>query len=101
MSAFVDRTVVPCSPTATAVELSENDSAKIFWAAGLNAVNELPPLPVLSTRSPLSVAMMQVEFVAQRIDIRSVDGIESGTGLGVQVSPPSLVFSTVFAAPTA
>ena len=51
------------------VELFEYESAKIFLAAGLNAEYELPPLPVLSTRSPLSVVRMQVELVAQRIDI--------------------------------
>src|SRR5437763_2569596 len=95
-----DATVVPASPTPTAAVGEENEIAKIFSVDGLITVTVVPPSVVRSTRSPERVAIRQTDTLAQRICVRSSAGAPL-IGMGVQVSPPSVVFSRVLPFPTA
>src|SRR5690349_8621272 len=93
-------TVAPAAPTPTAAVGDENEIAKIFSVDGLISLRVEPPSVVRRTRSPERVEMRQTVVLAQRICVRSSFGTPL-TGICVQVSPPSVVFSSVLPSPTA
>ena len=70
-------------------------------AEALIAVIVVPPSVVRSSRSPLDVDIRHDVAVAQRTVVSPSTGTSSATGCGSQVMPPSVVFSTVLAPPTA
>jgi hypothetical protein len=85
-----ERTVVPSSPTATALRSAPKLAASSFLDEGLTLVSVPPPSLVRMSEVPVWVVKMQVNASAHRTDERNSSPVARCS----QVAPPSLVRST-------
>src|SRR4051794_19968083 len=98
---FVETTVVPLRPTATAWVGESKATAKTGCVDGEIAAPVAPPSVVRTIWAPEASAIRQVCGSEQSSEVRLRPAGAPASGTAFQVWPPSTVFSTVVPGPTA